>query len=273
MARHADVCPRMHEGVPRLMEQGDQTDISSREVSRIRSVYCERERTLPRTANPDQTNPGYQRLVREYLDRLERILRERLAGSLRNCRVLDVGCGYGSLLGWFHGLGIPPANLFGVDLIPDRIKIAREMFPAFTFVEGNAERFDFPDNCFDLVPVFTVFSSILDPMMARNVARNISRVLTREGAVVWYDMRYPNPWNPNLAAMTKRRIGELFPSFTLELESISLLPPLARRLGRYTDHAYPLLASPPILRSHYLGLLSPIREVAPTSLPPCLPSG
>jgi hypothetical protein len=42
--------------------------------------------------------------------------------------------------------------------------------------------------------------------MARNVARNISRVLTREGAVIWYDMRYPNPWNPNLVTMTKRRI-------------------------------------------------------------------
>jgi len=252
--------------MPMPMEHGDQTDISSREVSRIRSVYRERERVLPRKANPDQTNQGYQWLVREYHDRLERILRERLPGSLSNCRVLDVGCGYGSLLGWLHGLGIPAANLFGVDLIPDRIKIAREMFPDFTFVEGNAERFDFPDDYFDLVPVFTVFSSILDPAMAKNVAQNISRVLVRDGAVVWYDMRYPNPWNPNLRAMTKRRIGELFPSFTLALESISLLPPLARQLGRYTDQVYPLLALPPMLRSHYLGLLSPDREVAPASL-------
>src|SRR6266851_2828693 len=161
MARPVDVRPRKREGMPMPMEHGDQTDISSREVSRIRSVYRERERALPRMANPDQTNPGYQRLVRKYHDRLERILRERLAGSLRNCRVLDVGCGYGSLLGWFHGLGIPPANLFGVDLIPDRIKIAREMFPAFTFVEGNAERFDFPDNCFDLVKAGNISRAIL----------------------------------------------------------------------------------------------------------------
>jgi SAM-dependent methyltransferase len=249
------------------MGHGNETDIPSEEVFRIRTVYRERERTLPRTADPDQTNPGYQRLVREFHDRLEHMLRVRLTGSLSNCRILDVGCGYGSLLGWFHGLGIPAANLFGVDLIPDRIKIARETFPGFTFLEGNAEEFDFPDNCFDLVPVFTVFSSILDPLMARNVAKNISRVLTRDGAVIWYDMRYPNPWNPNLRAMTKRRIGELFPSFTLALESISLLPPFARRLGRYTDQIYPLLASPPILRSHYLGLLSPGRgEVVPTSL-------
>jgi ubiquinone/menaquinone biosynthesis C-methylase UbiE len=255
----------MRAGALRLMNHRNETDISTEEVFRIRAVYGERERTRPRTANPDQTNPGYQRLVRESHDRLEHMLRTRLNGRLSNCRVLDVGCGYGSLLGWFRELGVPAANLFGVDLIPDRIKVAREMFPAITFVEGNAEQFDFPDNCFDLVPVFTVFSSILDPLMARNVAQNISRVLTRDGAVIWYDMRYPNPWNPNLRAMTKRRIAELFPSFTLALEPISLLPPLARRLGRYTDQIYPLLASPPMLRSHYLGLLSPDRQVDPTS--------
>src|SRR5260370_37150847 len=109
MVRHVDARPRMHEGVPALMEQGEQTDISSGEVSRIRSVYRERERALPRMANPDQTNPGYQRLVRECHNRLERILRKRLARSLSNCRVLDVGCGYATLLGWLPRLTIPPS--------------------------------------------------------------------------------------------------------------------------------------------------------------------
>jgi ubiquinone/menaquinone biosynthesis C-methylase UbiE len=154
-------------------------------------------------------------------------------------------------------LGVPDGNLFGVDLLPNRIKFARETYPSFTFVEGNAEQFDFPDNSFDLVPAFTVFSSILDQNMAGNVARNISRVLKRSGAVVWYDMRYPNLQNPHLRAMTKRRIRELFRSFTLDLEPVSLLPPLARRLGRLADRAYPVLAALPLLRSHYLGLLRP----------------
>jgi SAM-dependent methyltransferase len=232
---------------------GVHTDHSSNEVRRIRSAYAERERTH----KSNEGNPGRQRLLRERNDTLERILAERFHHPLSQCRVLDVGCGHGGLLGWFHERGVKPGDLYGVDLLPNRIRIARQTFPAFTFFEGNAEQLDFPDDWFDLVSVFTVFSSILDVAMARSVARNIGRVLTSRGVVVWYDMRYPNPWNPAIRAMTKSRIRELFPSFELQLEPSSLLPPVAHRLGRLTDQAYPLLASIPILRSHYIGLLRP----------------
>ena len=235
---------------------GIHTDRSSNEVRRIRLAYAERERTH----KSNQSNPGRQRLLRERNEALERILAERFQRPLSQCRVLDVGCGQGSLLGWFHERGVKPGNLYGVDLLPNRIRIARETFPAFTFLEGNAEQLTFPDNWFDLVLVFTVFSSILDIAMAKSVAQNIGRVLTSRGVVVWYDMRYPNPWNPAIRAMTKSRIRELFPSFELQLEASSLLPPLAYRLGQLTDRAYPLLAAIPFLRSHYVGLLRPSRD-------------
>jgi len=39
----------------------------------------------------------------------------------------------------------------GVDLLPNRIRIVRETFLAFTFLEGNAEQLAFPDDWFDLV--------------------------------------------------------------------------------------------------------------------------
>jgi len=235
------------------------TNHSSNEVRRILSAYAERERTH----KSKQGNPGRQRLLREQYDTLERILAWRFQHPLSQCRVLDVGCGHGGLLGWFHARGVKPENLYGVDLLPNRIKIARETFPAFTFLEGNAEQLAFPDDSFDLVSALTVFSSILDVAMAKSVARNIERVLTSRGVVVWFDMRYPNPWNPAIRAMTKSRIRELFPSFELQLESSTLLPPVAHRLGRLTERTYPLLASIPILRSHYIGLLRPSRESSP----------
>jgi SAM-dependent methyltransferase len=234
-------------------------DCASNEVLRIRLAYAERERTHV----SNEGNPGRQRQLRERNNSLERILAERFRYPLSQCRVLDVGCGHGGLLGWFCERGVKPENLYGVDLLPNRIKIARETFPALTFLEGNAEQLEFPDDWFDIVLAFTVFSSILDLAMAKAVARNIGRVLTKRGVVVWYDMRYPNP----IRAMTKSRIRELFPSFELQLDSSTLLPPVARRLGPLTDPTYPLLASISILRSHYIGLLRPTRDCswAPTT--------
>ena len=222
--------------------------INNQEVDRIREAYARWEPTY------DVDNIGYLTLLDERDVHLKRLF-SRLPKTLTQCRVLDVGCGYGSLLGLFHEHGVPADGLFGIDLLPNRIEIARKKYPAFTFNEGNAEQIDFPEQWFDVVTVFTVFSSILDRGMAENVARSIARVVARCGVIIWYDMRYPNPWNRNIRPMTKSRIRELFPSFELQLKSLTVLPPLARHLGRGTNSIYPLLATMPMLRSHYLGLL------------------
>lgn len=222
---------------------------NSEEVDRIRRVYAARKSTL------DRGNPGDLRSIRERDTALKHLLNEQFKDKLPRSRVLDIGCGRGALLDLFHQQGVPAEGLFGVDILPDRIDKARERYPGFTFIDGNAENIEFPDQWFDFVTVFTVFSSILDGGMAKNVARSIIRTLAADGVVVWCDMRYPNPWNSNVKVMTKSRIRELFPSFELQLQSLSLLPPLARHLGRFTESAYPRLAAIPILRSHYLGLL------------------
>lgn len=222
--------------------------MSSYEVNRIKQAYARWEPTY------DKTNPGYLMCLSERNVRLKQLL-EKLLPTLARCRVLDVGCGDGSLLDMFHQQGVAAEGLFGIDLLPHRVRRARERYPAFTFSEANAEQMDFPDGWFDIVTLFTVLSSILDGRMAGNVARDTARVLAPGGVIVWYDMRYPNPWNRNVRPLTKARIRELFPSFNLELESLTLLPPVARRLGSQLNTLYPPLAGVPILRSHYLGLL------------------
>jgi ubiquinone/menaquinone biosynthesis C-methylase UbiE len=227
------------------------------EVGRIRFAYAERDRLLAGSSKRDPSNAGNRLRMREHREQLQRILRQQLDRPLNECRILDVGCGYGSVLAWYRDLGVPSENLVGVDLLPNRVRAARESYPELTFHEANAEHLDFPDGSFDLVSAFTVFSSIIDPDMARNVARSMSRVLRPGGAVIWYDVRYPNPWNPHLRAVTKRGIRQLFPSCRTALESTTVLPPLARRLGRFGEQAYPLLAAVPALRSHHVGLLWP----------------
>ncbi|GAB4279685.1 MAG: hypothetical protein Kow0080_32080 [Candidatus Promineifilaceae bacterium] len=169
--------------------------------------------------------------------------------------MLDIGCGYGHVLAQFEQWGAHPDNLYGIDLLPDRIETARQTYPDFHLFQGNAEHLDFPDAHFDIVLLFTVFSSILDDGMAQNVAREVHRALKPGGAVLWYDFRYNNPSNPHVRGMTKRHICQIFPNFELHLRTITLLPPLARRLGWLTSMLYPALVSIPVLRTHYLGIL------------------
>lgn len=170
-------------------------------------------------------------------------------------RILDVGCGTGEQLGLFAAWGAKPENLFGIDLIPERIRTAQLNFPRITFQLANAESLPFRDCSFDLVAAFTVFTSILSPQMADNVRTEINRVLAPGGGVVWYDFRLSNPFNRHVRGLSRKQVRRLFTGFSLSLEAVSLLPPLARRLGALTDRLYAPLRSLPFLRTHLLGLL------------------
>ena len=120
---------------------------------------------------------------------------------------------------------------------------------------ASATALPHPDSSFDLILAFTLFSSILDDRIAGGVAREIGRVLRPGGALVWYDVRVSNPHNPAVRGMPRRRLLALFPGWRATLRPITLLPPVARRLGRLTGVAYPALAALPPLRTHWAGLL------------------
>jgi ubiquinone/menaquinone biosynthesis C-methylase UbiE len=230
---------------------GEVASMNTPEIERIRQVYAVYERD-GRWNNP---SPGGKRALAEQYEALRRLLEEKFSRPLSECKILDIGCGGGELLSWLCEQGARPDNLVGVDLLPDSVERARRKYPAITFLEANAEKLDFPDASFDVISVQTVFSSILDEATSKNIAQTITRILKKDGVVAWYDMRYPNPSNRNVRAMTKARIGHLFPKFLLDLQSIELLPPIAARLGQYTRILYPVLMKIPVLRSHYVGLL------------------
>src|SRR5207248_2597402 len=121
----------------------------------------------------------------------------------------------------------------------------------------------FAEGSFDLVAVFTVFSSILDRRMAANIANEINRILTPEGEVLWYDFRRNNPFNPHVHGISRRQVQGLFPGYRVTLENISLLPPLARRLGRLAGRLYAPLSLLPFMKTHLLGLLTKPEAPAP----------
>jgi SAM-dependent methyltransferase len=55
-------------------------------------------------------------------------------------RVLDLGCGFGDLYGYFHEQGIE-VDYTGIDLSPELISAGREHYPSAHFFEGDL--FDF----------------------------------------------------------------------------------------------------------------------------------
>lgn len=226
--------------------------MSGDEINRLREIYTE----ALRDRRWDVDNPGRQQMAKERSEAIETLLGARLARPLHECRVLDVGCGYGNQLGWFNERGVQPENLFGVDLLAAHIESARKRYPTFNFMQSNAEHLNFPSDSFDIIVAFTIFSSLIDSRMAENVAAEMLRVLKKSGAILWYDLRYPNPRNSSVRAMTRRRINYLFPGMAIQLKSISLLPQLADGLGATAATTYPLLAGIPLLRPHYIGLLS-----------------
>ena len=98
----------------------------------------------------------------------------------------------------------------------------------------------------------TVFSSILDDRLAGAVAREMLRMVTTTGRILCYDTRYPNPGNSRTRAVGARALRQLFPGTAMRLTAVTLLPPLARRLGALTPVAYGTLHALPLLRSHYV---------------------
>lgn len=224
------------------------------EADRIAQAY--RSRDPKATARWDLTNPGNQHILAERRGLVRRLLADRGWVPLGYRRVLDVGAGSGVELAWFRELGASESNLVGIDLLPERVELARRSFPQITFHAGNAEHLPFPDASFDLALAFTIFSSILDPTMAAQVASEIQRVLRPGGRLLWYDFRYDSPSNPDVRGVTAARIRALFPDLDGPLLGLTLLPPLARRLGPLTPVAYPVLARVPMLRTHLLGLLT-----------------
>lgn len=174
---------------------------------------------------------------------------------LTDLRILDVGCGDGNMLRQFLQWEARPGNLAGIELRPEPVELARALNPALDIRIGSATTLPWPDGRFNLVCQHTVFTSILDADIKRQVAAEMMRVLCSGGAILWYDFMYDNPRNPDVQKVKAAEIRKLFSGFEIHLQRITLAPPIARRLPhQFLSLVYPLLSSLPVLCTHYVGL-------------------
>ncbi len=191
---------------------------------------------------------------------LERILLTALRRSglwpLAGKRILDVGCGTGYWLRCLIAWGAQPQHAAGIDLLRDRVFHAARLSPRHTgFSCGSAVELPFQSGSFDLVLQVTVFTSILDADFRRRVADEMVRVLTPDGAILWYDFCVESPRNPDVRAVKAGEIRRLFPGCSVELARVTLAPPLTRLVAPLSWTLCALLNLVPPLRTHYLGVI------------------
>lgn len=158
-----------------------------------------------------------------------------------NAKILDVGCGMGSSLSRFLALGMRPENLFGIDILAERID--KTPYQGMNLSVGDAQSMTYPDGKFDLVMESTMFVQITDESLATRIADEMLRVTRPGGHILICDWRYGRPGKSDAyRAVGNSRIHRLF-RVDSECDFVSsysgaLVPPIGRRLSRWAPSTY-----------------------------------
>ncbi len=220
-------------------------------VDRIREIYLRRDRTLHNRLRPDRymMEQEKERIFLSILSRFD-------VATIKTMKVLEIGCGRGTNILNFLRWGFEPENITGSELMPDRCSQARRLLPAaIEIIDGDALLLRLPEASFDIVLISTVFSSIRDESFRAELAKKIWLLVKPTGAVLWYDFIYNNPSNPDVMAVPRRRLRELFPGARALIRKVTLAPPIARVVCRFHPRLYSLLNLLPFLRTHLVAWL------------------
>jgi SAM-dependent methyltransferase len=102
-------------------------------------------------------------------------------------RIVDVGCGYGRVLGQLYAEGY--RNLIGVDPAPQMIAAARDRYPAIDFQELTAPpALPLADASVEAVLLFTVLTCVPTDEGQRAIIQEISRILKTGGLLYISDL-------------------------------------------------------------------------------------
>jgi ubiquinone/menaquinone biosynthesis C-methylase UbiE len=211
------------------MTDGDPGVAEAAEVQRIRTAYAERD---GRPARHPAIAEAYRLVNADRLEKMRTAIERAAVGETP--RILDVGCGGGFDLSYWLASGWPADALAGVDLLEERIAIARSRCPGVDLRVTTGSDLPFASDAFDVATAVTVFSSIMDATVRRRLFAEMKRVVRPGGSILIYDFVIKNPRNPDVLAMTMERLADLGGR---PIESSRVTPlihavALASRLGR-----------------------------------------
>lgn len=161
----------------------------------------------------------------------------------------------GGVLRDFVKYGAKPKYLYGIDILEDRIEIAKDISPNINFKCSDASNLPYKDEFFDIVVQFVVFTSILEDYMRKNIAIEMLRVLKKEGIILWYDFSYNNPKNPDVKGVKKKEIIDLFSNCKFTFKRVTLVPPIVRFIAPRSWLLCYLFEKLSFLCTHYLVII------------------
>lgn len=203
-------------------------------------------------------NPSAQFMIQRRQRLVRAILADAFPSGLENVRLLEVGCGNGQWLAEFAAFGFRFANFAGIDMDAERIRIAKERIPTAELKIGDATELPWPDKSFDIVFQSTLFTSVKNRGKKGKIASEMTRVCRETGFVLWYDFQYDSPSNPDVKGVGREEIRGLFSPWECSIRSVTLAPPIARRLVPVSwSLAEDIETFFPFLRTHLLAKMSP----------------
>jgi len=232
---------------------------TAREEVRIREAYARRnDRDLY-----SPLRPGQLFMLQEQERCLARVLAAPGEPPVEQLRILDVGCAGGLWLRKLTDLGARPAHLVGVDLLRGRLHHARSRSaPAIGFGNASATDLPFRSSHFDVLMLYTVFSSILDPSVRRRVAGEVQRVVKSGGRILWYDFRVNNPRNADVRGLSSGEVRALFPTCRIQFQPVTPAPPLVRAVAARSWLLTAMLSRLPLLQTHWFAVIRPHRPAS-----------
>lgn len=226
------------------------------DTQRLREEYAIRARHLIGSDFYSVFNPTQLFFIQERQRVVLDVLKKNKHSSLSDKQILEVGCGAGGVLAEFVFFGASPENLFGVDLLLDRLIHAGRILSSSHFTNSNGAFLPFESQSFDVVMQFTALSSILDLQLRRAICAEMTRVLRPGGLILSYDF-WLNPTNLHTRGLRPAEIRAAFPNCSVELRRITLAPPLARTLVPVSWGLAYFFEKLKIFNSHYLAVIRP----------------
>jgi len=215
---------------------------------RVRRAYASYGRSQRRRRAWAADNRGNIAARAELLSACWELVGAQLADG---AEVLDAGCGTGFWLRSFVERGVSPGRLHGIELLPERLAASRDALPAAVQLrQGDVRKLPYDDASFDVVLLFTVLSSLGGPQDVGMALREAGRVMRPDATLLIYEPRYPNPLNRHTARIPVGLVREALGP--VEERPVTVWPPVARRLGRFTEPVYRRLAGRRWATSHRL---------------------